>query len=59
MDKQKGQPVTSVMRQEPGKGVGAACGFDFMINVHILELFGLSLRTFIKQRVSTSKTKTA
>jgi hypothetical protein len=58
MDKQKkGQPVTSVVRREPGKGLGAACGFDFMINVHILELWGLSLRTFLKQRLSTSKIK--
>lgn len=58
MDKQKkGQPVTSVVRQEPGKGLEAACGFDFMINVHILELWVVILRTFIKQRLSTSKTK--
>lgn len=37
---EEGTAVTSVVWQEPGKGLRSACGFDFMINVHSLELWG-------------------
>lgn len=45
------------MWPEPGKGLGGAHEFAFMINLKILELWGLNLGAHLEQRLSTSKLK--